>query len=514
MNAPGSPSSPLQMTYFAVAGLLADHPPFRARWESPRRRARATRTSRFDDVSSECCVRGCCDIPRCRRSLCASAERNPSCARYSSRSSGSSLPNCSVAMWTCWSRNALHARVAQAHRRSASPFVLAVVQQQAYPARGPQPRRRAGQAARAEMPLHQAPRLRRRRARRRTRSACPAWRPRSSACDGTCPRSRRVSPPRSRRSRCDALLQRVDTAGRCLWPCSRSPGRRGSRAAAIGRCRRCFRAIVAAARPLLLRQKFADHARAPSPRWRGRTCVSSIRTTGASVQQPRHATCSIVNCRSGSVSSPAGMRKCRRKASSTRSAPVTWQAVPRQTRTMCLPDGLDAEHVVEADATPADRRGRDLAWSAQTRSQRLLRQIAVMVLHRLQDRNDRLGRAPNPRHGLVGKCQVNAGMAHCSLASAPPGARQNRCSTPRRINSSTYERRAGVELFLQVAAAKLLERRGPPRARARRPCFRPRRGGCPTRLGEALTFHVEILLPLLLAVLRVVAGQHARSASR
>ena len=60
--------------------------------------------------------------------------------------------------------------------------------------------------------------------------------------------------------------------------------------------------------------------------------------TGARLQQPRQDTVSSVNSRSGVVS-PSLMPRCDSMASLMPLAPATWQAVPWQTRQMCLPTG-------------------------------------------------------------------------------------------------------------------------------------------------------------------------------
>lgn len=66
---------------------------------------------------------------------------------------------------------------------------------------------------------------------------------------------------------------------------------------------------------------------------------------------------------------------------------------------------LHAEHVVErSDA--GDGGGRDIALVANM-AQRLLRQIAVVLLQRLQNRDHRIRVAPDACHGLLGKCQIN-----------------------------------------------------------------------------------------------------------
>ena len=61
--------------------------------------------------------------------------------------------------------------------------------------------------------------------------------------------------------------------------------------------------------------------------------------TGASPQQPRQRTGSSVKSRS-SVVAPALTSRIRSSACRIRPAPLTWQAVPMQTRTMCLPRGV------------------------------------------------------------------------------------------------------------------------------------------------------------------------------
>jgi len=68
--------------------------------------------------------------------------------------------------------------------------------------------------------------------------------------------------------------------------------------------------------------------------------VLSTMMTGARLQQPRHATSITVNWLSVVVSSPGFRPSSSRTASSTMPAPDTWQAVPLQTRMMCLPCGL------------------------------------------------------------------------------------------------------------------------------------------------------------------------------
>ncbi len=67
--------------------------------------------------------------------------------------------------------------------------------------------------------------------------------------------------------------------------------------------------------------------------------VSSTISTGARLQQPRHATSSSVNRRAGSVSAPSGMPQVAAQLSVIWRAPATWQAVPWQTRTTCSPTG-------------------------------------------------------------------------------------------------------------------------------------------------------------------------------
>src|ERR1039458_9590586 len=71
---------------------------------------------------------------------------------------------------------------------------------------------------------------------------------------------------------------------------------------------------------------------------RPEVCPSTV-STGARLQQPRQATSSTVNRRSASVSAPSGILRCRRNSSVIWRAPATWQAVPWQTRTTCLPTG-------------------------------------------------------------------------------------------------------------------------------------------------------------------------------
>src|SRR5664279_1224442 len=71
------------------------------------------------------------------------------------------------------------------------------------------------------------------------------------------------------------------------------------------------------------------------------------------------------------------------------------------------------EHVVEG-RDPANRRRRNLRGSADA-AQRLLRQVTVMVLQGLKDRDDRIGRATDPLHRLIHVFQVKAhdGKSEC-----------------------------------------------------------------------------------------------------
>ena len=72
-----------------------------------------------------------------------------------------------------------------------------------------------------------------------------------------------------------------------------------------------------------------------------------------------------------------------------------------------LADRLMPEHVVERrDA--GEGGGCDLSRVAHA-AQGFVRQIAVVLLQRLQNRNHRIGRASDPFHRLVGKGQVNVG---------------------------------------------------------------------------------------------------------
>src|ERR1039458_866438 len=80
----------------------------------------------------------------------------------------------------------------------------------------------------------------------------------------------------------------------------------------------------------------ASHAMAGVSR--PEVCPSTV-STGARLQQPRQATSSTVNRRSASVSAPSGILRWRRNSSVIWRAPATWQAVPWQTRTTCLPTG-------------------------------------------------------------------------------------------------------------------------------------------------------------------------------
>ena len=91
MNAPGSPSSPLQTTYFGSPGGRADLGPLHARWESRPRRGRAARSA---GSRSMICSGDSSSRQRRRAS-------KPSCRRYSSRSVGSSWPQYSVARCCC-----------------------------------------------------------------------------------------------------------------------------------------------------------------------------------------------------------------------------------------------------------------------------------------------------------------------------------------------------------------------------------------------------------------------------
>ncbi len=76
---------------------------------------------------------------------------------------------------------------------------------------------------------------------------------------------------------------------------------------------------------------------------------------------------------------------------------------------------LMPEHVVEG-RDPANRRRRDLRGRADA-PQRLLRQVAVMVLQGLKDRDDGVGRAPDALHGLIHVFQVKAHEAKSEVRS-------------------------------------------------------------------------------------------------
>ncbi len=67
--------------------------------------------------------------------------------------------------------------------------------------------------------------------------------------------------------------------------------------------------------------------------------AASIMIAGASEQHPRHDTVSMLNNRSGVVS-PFGMPRCFSTAWLSSTAPLTWHAVPWQTRSRCLPTGF------------------------------------------------------------------------------------------------------------------------------------------------------------------------------
>ena len=68
---------------------------------------------------------------------------------------------------------------------------------------------------------------------------------------------------------------------------------------------------------------------------------------------------------------------------------------------------LVPEHVVERGDT-FEGRGRDLRRLANT-FEGLLRQVAVMILHGLENRDQRLGAAPDARHRLINKWKIKIG---------------------------------------------------------------------------------------------------------
>ena len=132
---------------------------------------------------------------------------------------------------------------------------------------------------------------------------------------------------------------------------------------------------------------------------------SPIFTTGASVQQPRQATGSMVNCR------------CRIGVGARRNAQMPPQRILHPSplphmagRAAADPDNmfarrLVAEHVVEG-RNPGDGSGWNLGQSAEP-FQVLLGQVAMMFLERLENRDQRLGFAPDLLHRLFDKVEVN-----------------------------------------------------------------------------------------------------------
>ena len=187
-----------------------------------------------------------------------------------------------------------------------------------------------------------------------------------------------------RRRRLPRSRARHETTGRCPWPCSTSQGRRGFPPRRRCRCAAAFLRWISPPSPSACS---SPENRASSPALFRRVVwpnvASPIFTTGASVQEPRQATCSMVNCRSRSVSAPVGNVQMppQRILDPLRARHVTRRAATDAHDVFAR--RLHAEHVVERRHA-RDGRGRDVARLAHA-AQRLLRQIAVVLLQRLQE---------------------------------------------------------------------------------------------------------------------------------
>ena len=304
MNAPGSPSSPLQMTYL--------------------RRPAARRASAHFAPGGE--ARAAAAAQAGGRDRARSTSSGVRCRRQSLQRLGSRRARGSRRGRAGRSRRSSRARCAAARPQAAATVLVD---------RGRGSGRAGADASAAGAPAVAS--ARRRRCRRTIRArasgghvavegraAARCAPPPPAARGGTSRCSPRPSPRRRRRPA---------RAARSSAP--RAPLARRS---AIPHEPRPTRISTAAAAPC--RVSVAARRRFSASRALGR--ASACPPSGSSNHEHRRQAAaaqaghlSTVNSRSGSVSAPSGMPRCRRSSSVICRAPATWQAVPWQTLTRC-----------------------------------------------------------------------------------------------------------------------------------------------------------------------------------